>query len=248
MQGIYKITNKISGHAYIGKSNNIQRRFKEHIKASELDEYKDKAFYAAINKYKLKNFTFEILEEVPNECDLNTREMYWIAYYDTYYNGYNETPGGEGVRGYEGEKHHNHKLTEQDVINIRVRYAACNESVQDIFNSYSNKVTKQGFKKIYTWQTWKNIMPELHTDIVIAWHRDNARKLYSFPGEKNPMSKLSDLQVNEIRQRKANGEQLKQIYKDFEYTGISFGGFRNIAGNYPNTRKVKIHESERSVS
>ena len=38
MIGIYKITNKISGKTYIGQSNNIERRFKEH-------KYKDALEY-----------------------------------------------------------------------------------------------------------------------------------------------------------------------------------------------------------
>jgi group I intron endonuclease len=249
MQGIYKITNTVSGHAYVGQSNNIDRRFKEHLNlARDIEKCKDKAFYAALNLYKPKNFVFEVIEEVANEEDLNAREIYWIAYYDTYKNGYNETPGGEGVKGQDGEKHHNHKLTEQEVVDIRRRYAACVESVQDIFESYSDKITKAGFKKIYTWQTWKKILPELYTDAVILWHRENARKLYSFPGEKNPNHKLSDLQVKEIRQRKNSGEAIKQIYKDFEYTGITLGGFRNIAGCYSHVRKGTNNESKRSVS
>ena len=35
MQGIYKITNTESGHAYVGQSNNIGRRFTQHIKYAE---------------------------------------------------------------------------------------------------------------------------------------------------------------------------------------------------------------------
>lgn len=238
MQGIYKITNKISGHAYVGQSNNIERRFWQHVKYAEsLNEEYNNALYAAMRTYGTDKFIFEVLEEVTNEEELNAREIYWIAYYDTYKNGYNETLGGDGVRGQDGEKHHNHKLTEHEVIDIRRRYAACVESVQDIFESYSDKLTKAGFKKIYTWQTWKKVLPELYTDTVILWHRENARKLYSFPGDKNPNHKLSDAQVEEIRMRKINGEPIKQIYRDFEYTGITFGGFRNIAGGYSYVRK-----------
>lgn len=239
MQGIYKITNMISGHAYIGQSVDIERRFANHANAakSAKQEY-DYALYRAIRKYGIENFSFDVLEEVPLSENLDSREIYWIAYYDTFNNGYNETLGGSGVRGKDGEKHHNHKLLEADVIDIRRRYAACQESVQDIFESYSDRIEKHGFKKIYTWQTWKNVLPELHTEQVVAWHRENARKLYSLPGEKNPRSKLSDLQVAEIRMRKANGEPLKQIYKDFEYTGITFESFRNRATNYIRARKV----------
>lgn len=247
MQGIYKITNKISRHAYIGQSVDIEERFKQHIKrAYDSEKEHNKALYVAIRLYGLDNFTFEVLEEIINIEDLNAREVYWIAHYNTYYNGYNETLGGDGVKGYDGEKHPNHKLVESDVIDIRRRYAACKESVQDIFESYAARITKAGFAKIYTWQTWKNILPELRTEKVVMWHRENARKLYSFPGDKNPNHKLSDEQVEEIRKRKTTGEPTKQIYKDFEHTGITFGGFRNIAGSYSYIRNGTNNESKRS--
>lgn len=247
MQGIYKITNQISGHAYIGQSVDIEERFRQHIKrAYDSKKEYNKVLYAAIRLYGTNNFTFEILEEIVNIEELNDREIYWIAYYNTYNDGYNETPGGEGVKGQNGEKHHNHKLLEADVIDIRRRYAACSESVQDIFESYSARITKAGFAKIYTWQTWKTVLPELRTKEVVAWHCKNARKLYSLPGDKNPNHKLSNTQVEEIRMRKMNGEPIKQIYKDFEYTGMTLGGFRNIAGDYSYIRKGKNNESKRS--
>lgn len=55
----------------------------------------NKTLSKAFRKYGLDNFTFEILEE----CDidlLDEREIYYITLYDTYFNGYNETTGGNG--------------------------------------------------------------------------------------------------------------------------------------------------------
>lgn len=39
MIGIYKITNKVNNKIYIGQSNNIDRRWHEHIRASQPDKY-----------------------------------------------------------------------------------------------------------------------------------------------------------------------------------------------------------------
>lgn len=88
--GIYKFTSKTTGLSYIGQSINIERRYKEH--KTEDDGY---SFHNAIKKYGWEDFTFEILEEC-NKEELNEKERYWIAYYNSYKNGYNETPGGEG--------------------------------------------------------------------------------------------------------------------------------------------------------
>lgn len=57
MIGIYKITNKQNGKTYIGQSNDIERRLKEHqqTRLITIDDY--------INVLGKENFNFEILEE-----------------------------------------------------------------------------------------------------------------------------------------------------------------------------------------
>lgn len=95
--GIYKITNLINNKCYIGQSVHIETRLRWHrtnYKNKNEPSY-DSHFYRSIRKYGLENFKFEIIEECDYE-KLNEREMYWIAYYDSYSNGYNETLGGGG--------------------------------------------------------------------------------------------------------------------------------------------------------
>ena len=87
MVGIYIITNKVSGHRYIGQSIDIERRFIQH-------KYGEKSFVLkrAFQKHGIENFSFAVLEE----CDanqLNEREMYYIA---TLHPEYNQTAGGAG--------------------------------------------------------------------------------------------------------------------------------------------------------
>lgn len=91
MIGIYKITKKDNGKSYIGQSNNIERRIKEH-------KYKtDIPIEIAIQKYGIDAFTYEILEECSLE-ELDEKEKYWIAYYNTYKGfGYNRNEAVEIV-------------------------------------------------------------------------------------------------------------------------------------------------------
>lgn len=95
MIGIYKITNKLTNKCYIGQSLCIERRFKEHINC-----VKDYPLYDDIAKYGINNFIFEVLEPC-NEGDLNEKEKYWINFFDSYNNGYNQTIGGKGVSQYD---------------------------------------------------------------------------------------------------------------------------------------------------
>ena len=92
---IYKITNRVNNKVYIGQTHfTIEHRFKQHIKNFNI-EHRQQPLYKAFAKYGLDNFYVEKVEEV--ECDkLNEREMYWIAYYDSFKNGYNATLGGNG--------------------------------------------------------------------------------------------------------------------------------------------------------
>lgn len=89
---IYIIKTPCSNKVYIGQTRrNIEQRFKEH-KTRDIDTKLAQAF----DKYGLNNFTCELLETLPNasEEQLNEREIYWIQYYNSYYQGYNMTPGG----------------------------------------------------------------------------------------------------------------------------------------------------------
>ena len=176
MQGIYKITNIINGNAYIGKSINIENRFKEHKRRAlfaDASKEFDKVLYKAIRKYGIENFKFEVLEIVDDVDLLDSREIFWISYYNTYKCGYNQTIGGDGNKNLSGENHQNHKISLYDVIDIRKRWAAKKESVRDIYIDYSDKISKTGYKKIYSWQTWKNVLQELNTKENRDWHRNN---------------------------------------------------------------------------
>lgn len=87
MVGIYKITNNINQHCYIGQSTQIQKRWQNHkIAAYNLnDKGYNYPLYKAFRKYGIENFSFTILEKCNNE-DLNEKEVFWINYYHPEYN------------------------------------------------------------------------------------------------------------------------------------------------------------------
>ena len=98
MIGIYKITNKINGKCYIGQSVDIQQRWSKHLSTFNGNATPDYEIYKAFAKYGVNNFTFEVIEE----CDkslLNSREIFWIEFYDSFNNGYNMSLGGEACNG-----------------------------------------------------------------------------------------------------------------------------------------------------
>lgn len=92
MKGIiYKITNTVNNKSYIGQTRqSIQFRWNQHTSKKD-----NTYFHNAIQKYGKDNFTIEILEEC-DVSELNEKEIFYIAKYDTFKNGYNLTIGGDG--------------------------------------------------------------------------------------------------------------------------------------------------------
>lgn len=235
MIGIYKITNKINGNCYIGLSVNIKRRWKDHLRRYRDNSNKeyDKVLYKAFRKYGIENFSFEVLEECEVE-ELKEKEKYWINYYNSYKKGYNATPGGDNLVSLPGEKHPNHKITENDVIYIRELWASKTLSTREMYYEFSDRIGKSGFKKIYTWQTWKNVLPELNTEENREWHKNN-KISYSNFGENNPNAVLTDLQYEDIKNRYNNGESLKSIFNDYQSYYSNYRSF--YASNKPRLNK-----------
>lgn len=94
MAYIYQITNDINGKVYIGKTErSIQERWNEHCRDRDKEEYKNRPLYRAMNKYGIKHFHIELIEETLNPEE---RETYWIEQKRSFKNGYNATLGGDG--------------------------------------------------------------------------------------------------------------------------------------------------------
>lgn len=126
MPYIYKIVNSINGKLYIGKTSHqtIEERLAEHIYDSTKPRLEKRPLYDAFNKYGVKNFSIEVIEEVENDIIACQREAYWINELRTYIgfpdsNGYNATLGGEGHRLYD------YNLLAQEYLNLGTIKAVC---------------------------------------------------------------------------------------------------------------------------
>lgn len=96
---IYKILNRKTGSVYIGKTNNFERRKREHLSIafnSNSEDY-NKLLYRKIREYGIENFEFSVIEECL-DIEWQEKEKYWIKYYNSFKGiGYNESEGGDGV-------------------------------------------------------------------------------------------------------------------------------------------------------
>lgn len=82
---------------YIGQTVNKDDRHKFHMEYSPFNkncrEY-DYPFCRAVRKYGAESFVYVVIEDNIDEEFLNEKEIFYIEKYDTYRNGYNQTPGG----------------------------------------------------------------------------------------------------------------------------------------------------------
>lgn len=205
MIGIYKIQNKINGKVYIGQSNHIEKRFRQHCYSIKRAHGRSIVDYD-IEKYGKENFDFSIIEECFPE-QLNERETYWISYYDSYKNGYNCNEGGEQQSI--GENNGRAQLTEDDVKEIRAAYNN-HERCRDVYQHYKNKITWGSFQSVWRGACWRHVMPEVFTQ---------ANKNYyiykNSLGEKGNKATLTNKKVAQYRYRYQN-ETARDMYPEVQ--------------------------------
>jgi group I intron endonuclease len=74
--GIYKIINKVNGKYYIGSSNDIHKRWKQHINFLNKGNHQNDYLQRSWNKYGKDQFEFLIVKEIPSGQLVETEQKY----------------------------------------------------------------------------------------------------------------------------------------------------------------------------
>lgn len=92
---IYRIVCFSSSLCYVGQSRNPKARSYEHFRQLKLNQHYNNHLQSAFNLYGIDAFYFEVIErDIPIE-NIDDRERYWIAHFDSFKNGFNQSPGGD---------------------------------------------------------------------------------------------------------------------------------------------------------
>ena len=180
ISGIYLI-NFPNGKIYIGLSNNIKRRIKEH----NLDS-RQPVLFSAIQKYG-RIYEFDILEEIDSQDRelLLQKEIEYIQKYNSNNKtfGYNLTPGGDS---YMKIYNPNALFSESDLNNIKedLEQEILSETeIAEIYGCCRNTIQQINTGKTYPNAKWDYPL------------RKNKKPQY---GEDNPNSKVKDNQIERI--------------------------------------------------
>lgn len=222
---VYKITNLINDKIYIGKTNNLEYRWRNHLISSR----KDSPIYPihrAIKKYGKEKFSITIIESDSLEELIFEREKFWITYYKTniikYGDefGYNLTDGGEGSAGHIMSEEGKEKLRQ---FNLGKKYSLETKKIQSLQRQGENnnlskltdkevaeikgsklttkeleikfKISRSVIQKIRSNKLWSHIDPIIDNNILEKPQYNVSRKLNN---ELAAQIKYSNLSTKEL--------------------------------------------------
>lgn len=219
MTGIYKITNLINGHCYIGQAVNIEKRLREHINDAFNENRREYNYplSRAYRKYGVQNFINSVLEECTRE-ELNEKEIYYINFYNSKNNGYNQTNGGN-QHFVEGEKSPNTKLTDKEIFDIREEYNKHTPKLE-VYEKYKHILSLSGFTKIWLGYSRKQV----HMDVYTEENKRYWEYIKNISGRRL----FTDKDIIDIRTRLKNGESEDSIYLDYQHVSKKREAFHDI--------------------
>lgn len=111
---IYKISNSVNDKVYIGQTRRpLAKRWKQHKQRAV---YGNQHLYLAMRKYGIECFSIEKIDEATSKEELDVKEEYWIKFFNSIKNGYNELPGGTAnpMDNQDVKKKHDEKMSTQN--------------------------------------------------------------------------------------------------------------------------------------
>lgn len=231
--GIYSITNNVNGKIYIGQTNDLNRREREHFSYLRGNKHSNEHLQSAWNKYGEQNFTFNILKECPIE-NLDNWERWYISLNksDDKQYGYNKDKGGNANKivseetkrkmrenHYEcsGENNPNYGKPRPKEVREKISKTRIEKGIGKGKNNpfYNRKHTEESCRKISENNKGKT-----------AWNK--GIKYIQLRGMKNPNAKyeLWDNQKVHYHKSRGNGLDIRKCFL-LKYDGkdIRVGGF-----------------------
>jgi group I intron endonuclease len=192
MKGIYKITNLKNKKVYIGQTDRLNEREREHFYRLERNKHHNEHLQKSFNKYGKSMFNFEVIELTDN---LDERELYWV----------NENGG------INSDKNYNLKNPETKEWSDYVKVKHGKSILGEDNPNYGNKWTEEQKKQMSEKRKGKTLEERIgkeRADLTKQkMSKSQKNKIVSYEtkeklrqaniGEKNPMYGKGHLQIGE---------------------------------------------------
>jgi group I intron endonuclease len=169
---IYTITNKINGKVYVGKTKNLEDRWKNHC--SNVGK-KRRPLYDGMLHYGVDNFVMEVIDTA-TEDRIDDLEKFWIEKLDTLNNGYNLTEGGTGGDTFSNRNTKSKNITRKKLSDISKRRCESDEYIQKLRDSttslwenenWASRVRQNSLKVCLT-ESYKQNMSRKMKEVLIS--------------------------------------------------------------------------------
>lgn len=210
--GIYRITNKINGKTYVGKtSKSFGDRWDCHKTQLNGGYHDNKHLQRAWFKYGANSFEFCIIESVNDASLLNDMEIKYINHYRNIGLCYNIKDGGDGgfLLGSHLSEDAKQRIGEKNRINMT------GKKVSD----ETRKKMSESQKKRY--ESWTKEDRILHGEI-------SSKTASGYKWKEESKKKFSDTQKTKPNGAKYSIEQVKEIRRLHEEEGMSFNDISAI--------------------
>ena len=149
MYQIYKITNQKNGMVYIGSSIEVERRWRQHKEASinEKDHHYNYPLMIAFREFGIDNFTFEIIDTLPDYQTMIKAEHNWIIKENCVVpNGYNQIDNTNSPM-FDPNIAKKMSDTKRDKYGKRVSEIDSNGNIIDVWDSLAEAGEKTGLDR-----------------------------------------------------------------------------------------------------
>lgn len=162
--GVYSILSKACGRLYVGSTVNFRNRWKQHKTDLRRKVHRSSKLQDAWLLYGEDNFSFTILEVVPDRSMIYLREQFWLDFLDAADRGFNTlhlvdptAKWAEGRRAAMSAKRMGHTVSEETREKLRQA------------NLGKKTHTAESKAKLSAWNAGKKMSPDAIARTAAAW-------------------------------------------------------------------------------